>query len=158
MTFYYLPDIGFEVGSKKMAWGEKREVVRRTLADPFQQDDGTLDNSEFFDGDTSHNITYRRDIYDNFKTNYDDDDCLSELEIHDKIGISVAGIMLTFGKDISDLLNRLRNVDNQVIELEPGQFLFKNLKMTIGNAASMGGDGNGFNYFYAGKDISHLID
>ena len=153
---YYFPGIGFEIESRKINWGEKRNLIRQALAEEFHQDDGMIDNSEFFDGDASYDVVYRRDIYNNFKTIFDGDDFLTEVEIHRDFKISVSGITLTFGEDIAELINQLKKIDGQITELEPGQFLFRNLKMTIGNSESMGGMGNGLDYFYAAKDVEHL--
>jgi len=155
---YYFPGVGFEIESRKINWGQKRNLIRQTLAKEFQEDNGIIDNSEFFDGDASYNIHYRRDIYGNFKTIFDEDDFLTEVEIHKDFRISVSGITLTFGKDISELINQLRKIDGQITELEEGQFFFKELKMTIGNSESMGGTGNGLDYFYATRDVTHLDD
>jgi hypothetical protein len=124
----------------------------------FKEDNGLLDNSQFFDGDNSFNIVYRRDLYKNFTTIFNTDDCLTELEVFSNVDISVSGTTLTFGKDIDEFLHEFKRKNNQPTEIENGQFLFESLKMTIGNSESMGGDGNGLAYFYAGKDVNHLID
>jgi hypothetical protein len=154
----YLPDIGFEIDSKLIKFGEHRSAVRQTLSHQFEEQNQFIDNAKLFGGDTSHNITYRSDNYESFKTIYTPDDFFMELEIHKTLQISVMGITLTFGKDIAHFLSQLKKVDDQMTEIEPGMFLFANLKMTIGTSESMGGDGNGLDYFYAGKDIRHLID
>jgi len=156
MTVHYVPGLGFDIESQKIRWGEKRSLIRQTLAKEFQEDDGIIDNSEFFDGDPSYNISYKRDIYDSFKTIFDDDDCLTEMEIYKEFDISVLGIMVTFGKDLPELINQLKKIDSQITELEAGQFFFKNLKMTIASSESMGGSGNGLSYFYAARDVTHL--
>jgi hypothetical protein len=158
MIMRYLPDVGFEIGSKTIQWGDGRQQVRDALSLKFQQDDGRLDNSQFFGGDHSYDIVYRRDIYTDFMTNFNEEDCLTEWEIHKTQTITVSGIALTFGKDTMGFVNALKSIDDQVIEVEPGKFLFTRLKILLASSGAMGGEGNGLDYVYAAKDISHVLD
>jgi hypothetical protein len=158
MTIHYLPDLGFKIESKEIKWGDKRDLVRQNLTEEFQQDDGTIDNSQFFDGDTSYNIIYRRDLYKNFKTTYNKDDCLTELEVHQEVDVLVSGITLIFGKDISEFTNQFKKLNYNPTVVKEGEFFFESLKMVIATSQSMGGEGNGLDYFYAGKNVSHVIE
>ena len=158
MIFRYLQNIGFEVGSQIIRWGEHRQQVRDKLPLKFTQDNGLLDNSQFFGGDTSYNIIYRRDIYDDFKTNFNEADLLTEWEFHGKHIIEISGTNLTFGKDTSDIVDALKQIDARLIEIESGKYLFENLKFLVATSEAMGGDGNGLAYFYAAADISHLLE
>jgi hypothetical protein len=155
---HYLPNEGFKIESKEIRWGQKRNLIRQILGEEFKQDDGIIDNSQFFDGDTSYNINYRRDLYQNFKTSYDENDFLTELEIHQGIDISVVGITLTFGNDISKLIKEFKKHSYTPTVAKKGEYFFESLKMVIANSESMGGEGNGLDYFYAGADVSHVID
>jgi hypothetical protein len=158
MTIHYLPNVGFRIESQEIKWGEKRDSIRKILKKEFQQDDGTIDNSPFFDGDTSYNIIYRRDLYKNFKTTYDKDDCLTELEVHQEADVLVSGITLMFGKDISEFINQFKKLNNNPTVVNEGEYFFESLKMVIATSQSMGGEGNGLDYFYVGKDVSHVIE
>jgi hypothetical protein len=158
MTIHYLPNMGFKLESKEIKWGQKRGLIRQSLAREFKPDDGTIDNAQFFNGDTSYNINYRRDLYKDFKTIYDENDHFTQLEIHQNIDILVSGITLTFGNDISELVDEFKKHNYFPKVVKNGEFFFEDLRMVIANAESMGGDGNCFDYFYAGADVSHVID
>ena len=158
MIIRYLPNIGFTIENKEIKWEQKRDLTRRNLAREFKQDDGMIDNSQFFDGDTSYNISYRHDLYKDFKTIYDENDCLTQLEIYQGIDILIHGITLTFGADINESINEFERHNYFAVVAKPGEFFFENLKMVIANSESMGGEGNGLAYFYAGVDVSHVID
>jgi hypothetical protein len=158
MIMRYLPDVGFEIGSKTIPWGMGRQLVRNALSMKFRQDDGRLDNSQFFDGDHAYDIVYRRDIYSDFTTNFNEEDRLTEWEIHQSHTITVSEIALTFGKDTMDFVRALKTIDDQVVEVEPGNFLFTRLKILLASSGAMGGEGSGLDYVYAAKDINHLLD
>jgi hypothetical protein len=158
MTLDYLPGIGFKIESKEIKWGQKRELIRQDFGAEFKQDDRKIDNSQFFGGDTSFDISFRRDLYRDFKTNYDENDCLTELEVHQEIKIIVLGITLTFGKDIHELMEEFLRHNYSARVAREGEFFFEDLKMVIANSESMGGEGNGLAYFYAGASVSHVLD
>ena len=61
-------------------------------------------------------------------------------------------------KDIQDYLNLLNSLGEHYIETDEGGFLFKKIKITIASSKSKGGKGNGLSYFYAAKNIDHLVD
>ena len=158
MTIHYQPNIGFEVNSNNIKWGTTRESVRQAFALEFQEDDGVLDNSAFFDGDTSYNIVYKQDHYENFKASYNSENCLKELEIFNEITIIVSEVTLTFGKDVSELVREFEKQHHTATKIDDGNFFIEDLKITIASSASMGGEGNGLAYFYCGKDVQHVID
>jgi hypothetical protein len=158
MTIQYLPNEGFKIDIKEIKWGYKRDLIRQLLSEEFQQHDGTIDNSQFFDGDTSYNINYRQDLYKNYNINYDKDDCIKEFEIHHNADILVLGITLKFGKDISEFLNKFKKLNHLPTTVKEGEFFFERLKMVIATSESMGGEGNGLAYFYAGVDVSHVVE
>ena len=161
----YLPDNSFTINNQTIVWHTDRSTVREALANSHNEDDSISDLSEFFDGDSSYNIETRRDIYTDFNNSenyfffsYDKQDKITEIEIHSGFTISINGINITFGEDIAQVVNRLNTLDDNYLETEEGNYLFPDLKITVASDESMGGDGTGFSYFYAAKDITHLID
>ena len=165
MEIHYMPGIGFEMLSQSIQWGEQRESIRRKLQNKHKDDDRITDLSHVFDGDESHNIHQRRDIYTNsnsgenyFFLNYDTEHKFNEIEVHWGFDVIVNGVKLQFNKDISHAVTELKKTSASVSEIEPGNFLFHDLKMVIASSEAMGGDGDGLSYFYAAKDISHLIE
>ncbi len=158
MTIQYFPNEGFKIADKEIKWGDRRNSIRQILTDEYEERNGTIDNSEFFNGDTSFNIDYRQDLYKNYKINYDKDDFVKELEVHQNADILVARVLLTFGTDISELLSKLERINYLPTTVKEGEFFFEQLKMVIATSESMGGEGDGLNYFYAGADVTHVID
>ena len=158
MKVEYLPDTGFKIESKEIRWGEKREVIRKILPGKFRQDDGTLDNASFFDGDTSYNISYRRDLYENVTATYDGEDCLKELEMFGEENILVLGITLVPGGAIHECIDALRAIGHEPRIVKEGEFFYERLKMVIATSESMGGEGKGLGYFYAGREVSHVVE
>lgn len=164
MKIKYLPNIGFQIDSEKFDWNKDRFSVRKKLQDRHKVDDKIFEMSKFFGGDKSRDIEQRRDIYQNinkgnnyFFLSYDKDDKLSALEVHWGIEVLVKEILLKFERDLSDYLKEIESTGESYSELEEGNYLFPNLKMTIANSESMGGDGNGLSYFYGALNIDHLI-
>jgi hypothetical protein len=164
MKMYYLPDIGCQINSSEIKWGDNRESVRNVLLNFHKEDDRVIDLSTAYGGDTSFNLHQKRDIYENFGgknyffCNYDKNSCLSDIEVHSGADILVSGITLTFGKDVSLFLNEFRKLGYVPVEIEKGQFFFEGLKIVIATSDAMGGDGEGFSYFYTAKDVSHLVE
>ena len=70
----------------------------------------------------------------------------------------MVGITLTFGNDISELIKEFKKHSYTPTVAKKGEYFFESLKMVIANSESMGGEGNGLDYFYAGADVSHVID
>lgn len=165
MTIEYIPNTGFKINSVSFNWTDDRNAIRGNLNLKHKADDRVIDLAKYWDGDESKNIKQRRDIYEDyganssyFFLNYSEDDKLEALEFHWGATIVVAGVELNFDKDIDDCVSRLDEIDSEKIELEEGNYLFKNLKITIASSESMGGEGNDLGYFYASRDISHLLE
>lgn len=154
----YFPNEGFKIADKDIKWGDKRNLIRQILTEKFEENDGTIDNSEFFNGDTSFNIDYRQDLYKDYKISYDKNDCVKELEILQNTDILVNGILLTFGTDIFELLSKFKKLNYIPTTVKEGEFFFEEIKMVIATSESMGGEGNGLDYFYAGANVNHIID
>ena len=165
MKIEYIPNNGFQINTEKLNWEENRISVRSKFQNQHKDDDKIIEMSEFFGGDKSHDIEQRRDIYQDinndknyFFLSYDKDDNLIELEIHRGVEILVKGIQLEFGKNINDFLQQFEEIGEKYTKTEEGNYLFNNLKMTIANSDTMGGEGNGLSYFYGAKNIEHLIE
>lgn len=162
MKIDYLPDIGFQIDSDEIRWGEKRESVRKKFRNAHRQDDHVIKLSEFFDEDSDLEVNQKHDIYENFNGNglffcaYDKDDCLSEFEVHSGVEVVVSGIMLPFGTEIEEVIREIEKLGYHPVEIEGGNFFFEELKMTIATDDAMEGEGNGLSYFYAAKDVGHL--
>lgn len=165
MTIEYIPNIGFNFENFSFVWGQNRSEIREKLNHKHSEDDKIIEMADFFQGDTSFDIEQKRDIYQNlnnsenyFFLNYDKDNKLSDLEVHWGIVIKIKTIELIFEIEIEKCIKLLKSIDEYYTEIEDGNFLFPNLKMSIASSESMGGDGSGLSYFYASKEIEHLIE
>ncbi|UTD14791.1 hypothetical protein [Tenacibaculum mesophilum] len=165
MTLEILPDKGFKLNSEFFYWSDERKSVRQKLKTHYKEDDRVIEMSQFFDGDTNHNIDQKRDIYEDtngmknyFFLSFDKDNKLCDLEVHWGIKILIDNIEMEFGKDIDIYLNHLKLKGYDFKEIEQGNYLFEKLKITIADSESTGGEGNGLSYFYFGQNIKHLIE
>jgi hypothetical protein len=165
MRLEILPNKGFKLNSFIFNWSEERKSVRQKLKNRHKEDDRVIEMSQFFNGDTSHDIDQKRDIYQNlngmknyFFLSYDKDNLLSELEVHWGIKIWIDNIEMEFEKDINTYLNQLNSKGFDFKEIQQGNYLFEKLKITIADSESIGGDGNGLSYLYSGQSIEHLIE
>jgi len=165
MKIEIIPNIGLLIDGNEFNWGNYRTSLRENLKNQHKEDDNVFEMSEFFEGDSSYDIIQKRDIYQNinnrenyFFLNYDKEEKLESLEAHSGIIISINNIELSFEKDINEYLKLFKSNGEYYIEIEDGNYLFQNLKITIANSESMGGDGNGLSYFYTSKSIEHLIE
>lgn len=164
MKIEAIPNIGIVINGKEFNWGDSRNFLRESLNNLHKEDDNIFKMSEFFDGDTTCDIIQKRDIYQNinneknyFFLNYDKEEKLESVEIHNGINISINNIELVFEKDIYEYLKLFKTIGENYTEIEDGNFLFQNLKITIANSESMGDDGNELVYFYSSKNIDHLL-
>ena len=138
-------------------------MVRGNLGGIFEEEDRMVDLSEYFEDGENHTIEQRRDLYHDeedsycFYLNYDDEDLLTELEVHSGLAILVNGHEMQFDSDIYRILESMNDSGNRGIELEEGNYLFQDLKMTIASSAATGGDGNGLAYFYGAENVEHLL-
>jgi hypothetical protein len=165
LTLSYQPDKGITIDSTLLLWNTDRRNVRQLLNESFEIADSVIDLSKYNNGDMSRNIIQRRDIYTNFKgldsyffLNYDNEDKLREIEIHNGLEIDINGEKVSFSMDIDKVVELLQVISGDKIQLSGGEYLFKNLKLTVASGEVMGGDGNELSYFYCSKDITHLID
>ena len=165
MKIEYISDKGFILGTNSINWGDDRKMVREKLKNRHEEDDDIIEMAELFSNDLNHNTERRRDIYEDidneenyFFLSYDKESCLNELEVHWGINVQINDVEMEFEKDINIYLKQLKSKGYKYIELEKGTYLFNKLKITIADSESMGGDGKDLSYFYAGKNIEHLIE
>ncbi|WP_299149831.1 hypothetical protein [uncultured Dokdonia sp.] len=165
MKIEILPNKGFKLNSDIIHWNDDRKSVRHNLKNQHKEDDNVIELSQFFDGDTSHNIDQKRDVYKDingtenfFFLNYDKDNLLSELELHYGIKVMIYNIKLEFEKDINICLKQLSSKGYEFKEIEQRNYLFEKLKITIADSTSIGGDGTELSYLYSGRTIEHLIE
>lgn len=153
----YLPDIGIKLNSKTINWLTNRDDARKLLVLPFKEFDRVVKLG------LDESILSKRDIYENingeknyFSFNYNADNVLTEIEIHWGIDIYVRGVKLIFEKDIQENVKALATISDNFTEIEQGNYLFTDLKLTIADKDSLGGEGHDLGYFYASTDIKHL--
>jgi hypothetical protein len=165
MDLEYLPNQGFIINSIKIEWNLERDSVRNRLGNKHKSDDRIIDVAEFFDGDKSKNIDQKRDIYeslysqdDSFFLSYDQNNLLTELEVHSGFNIILDGVKLEFGNEIMDYIKKFQIKGIEWTEMENGNYLLPILKANIANSELLGGDGTGLGYFYGALDISHLTE
>ena len=155
MEIRYLPNIGIEINAEKILWNESRQNLRTKLKETHKEDDTEIDNSDFFDGDSSFNIIQKRDIYQDFENdknlfffNYDEEDKLCEIEIHDGIELFIENKNIKIGEDINSVIEKS---EYPYSENEDGNYSFNELKINIANSEYMGGIGNNLSYIYLTK-------
>ena len=143
----------------------ERDSVRECLDNKHKSDDRLIDVSQFFDGDKSKNIDQKRDIYENLYAendsiflSYDQNNLLTELEVHSGFDIILDGVKLEFGNETLDFIKKFQEKGIEWTEMESGNYLLPILKANIANSESLGGDGTGLRYFYGALDISHLTE
>jgi hypothetical protein len=103
----------------------------------------------------SFNIIQKRDIYQDFENdknlfffNYDEEDKLCEIEIHDGIELFIENKNIKIGEDINSVIEKL---EYPYSENEDGNYSFNELKINIANSEYMGGIGNNLSYIYLTK-------
>jgi len=152
-------------GDVLLSWGIDRNQTRQLLNDNFEISDNVIDLSQYNNGDTSHNLIQRRDIYRNFQghdnfffLNFDNEDKLRDIEIHHGFDISINGKVINFSMVVEEVAELLDKISDDKKLLSEGEYFFKDLKLTIASSDAMGGDGKELSYFYCGKDVTHLTD
>ena len=158
ITLIYKPDIGIVINGAELNWSIKRETARQLLDNKHKADDRIISLGE-------SNIVQRRDIYENYKSeynffflNYNADNLLSWVDVHAGLEIVVDNVVLLFDKELTLIKQELESVSPSVIELAEGEYFFKDLKMTISDSNAMGGDGSELSYFYCSVNVDHLLE
>lgn len=160
MEIKYIPNLGIEINSEKIFWEDSREQTRLKLRNSHTIDDFEMDNSELFNGDHSYNIVQKRDVYENYENgqnliflNYNEEDALTEIEFHNGIKLHIENQKIEIGEEMNSVLQKL---NSQYIEIEEGNFYFKELKLNIADDIFMGGDGKELSYIYIAKNELEL--
>lgn len=160
MEIKYIPNLGIEINSKKIFWEDSRELTRLKLRNSHTIDDFEMDNSELFNGDHSYNIVQKRDVYENYENgqnlfflNYNKADALTEIEFHNGIKLHIENQKIEIGEEMNSVLQKL---NSHYIEIEAGNFYFKELKLNIADDIFMGGDGKELSYIYITKNELEL--
>ena len=160
ITLTYHPNEGVLLGEDLLLWGSDRQQTRTVINGEFEISDNVIDL-----GDASQNITLHRDIYENYQgqanfffLNFDEDEKLSEVEVHHGLIIKVDGVVIDFSMDLEKAAALLERISGDRQRLPDGGYFFKALKLTIANGETMGGEGIQLSYFYCSNDVSHLVN
>ncbi|RYZ90882.1 MAG: hypothetical protein EOP06_07395 [Proteobacteria bacterium] len=165
MDIIYQVNLGFSINDVTITWGMPRGKVRELLMKDFKEDNATLDFSEIFakTEDDDFDFSQRRDIYsglvnegDSIFMLYDDEDRLSEFEVHENISVSISDFRLYSGQPLEEILEWADNEEYGLEQSEPGNYIIPELKITFADFNAMGGNDDGLAYFYASADVSHL--
>lgn len=164
-TLTYYPGKGVLYNEVNLYWGMNRITVRDLLHNKHTPRDSIIDLSQYNNGSPDANIIQRRDIYQNYNGennyfffNYDAGDNLKEIEIHNGVEIFIQNIKLNFDIDFQDAVRLLKSISKDNLQISTGEYFFKDLKLTIADGETMGGEDNVLSYFYCAKSIDHLID
>ncbi|HMK26277.1 MAG TPA: hypothetical protein VK483_09630 [Chitinophagaceae bacterium] len=154
-TMTYNPDSGIILNEIDLKWYIEREVARNLLGNSHTPADQTIEGT---------GIHQQRDIYENYNNqenyfflNYNSNR-LSEIEIHNGFEITIKKIVLSFDKNISEIISELQTISPEPEDIITGEYFFKELKLSIADAEAMGGDGNHLSYFYCAANTDHLIN
>jgi hypothetical protein len=160
----YLPNKGVRFLNNELYWGEHRIEVRKKTVGEFRQSDSQIDMSIYHNDSSDFNIKQQRDIYSMINGyecfvffNYDQNDLLRDIEIHNGMSLKFDSIILSFDKNIIDLVSEIKKAfkSTPIVDSE-GYFLFEELKLVIASDQSMGGDGTSLGYIYVSNNIDHL--
>ena len=147
--------------SQLFQWNSSREALRGLLDSHYKVSDLDLGLIDPF----GEKILQKRDVYeelysknDSFFLNYDKNGLLIEFEVHNGYDIIIQNdFKLSFGENVPNLLRRLNKKGYDHFTLEKGSYLITELKIVISDSESLGGEGDGLAYFYAAKNIEHLL-
>lgn len=159
-----IPNIGFKLNSLAFNWGESRQESRKKLKNQHKESDTLVEMAQFFDGDKSHDIHQKRDIFQNINNSknyfffgYNNQNELDEIEIHWGVQVETNHTKLEFKQNIDTIISQLKTKGFVPHKLEEGSFLIKELKISIANSEHSGGEGNGLAYIYSSQNIDHLL-
>jgi hypothetical protein len=165
VTLTYQVDKGVALNDVTLLWDLSRAKVRQLLGDTFQEDNQVIDLSQFHNGTSDFNIVQRRDIYRNYRgqdnyffLNYDREDNLRDVEVHQGLDILIQNVKFNFETDFQEVMLLLKSVSSDNIKISDGEYFFKDLKLTISDGEAMGGEGHLLSYFYCTKDVEHLTN
>jgi hypothetical protein len=158
MIVRYSPTKEFSIDDVSLQFGMHREVVREKLGGGHQEKNKVVSL-----GDSVEPIVQRRDIYnkldstgDFFFLNYDKDDLLRDLEVHDCEKIQVLDFVFDFNNELDVIASELAKFSPITLKKE-GEVFFKGLHISIIDKMRMGGEEDTtLGYFYCSADIKHL--
>ena len=138
-----------------------RQEVRSKLNEKYEEQNQVISVKEFLP--ESEDIISRKDIYRNFKRSnlwmvfiYDENDKLTQFEMHSGEGVSIKKLNLYFNEHIDEAIKRLKNLNINHIYLSPEEIFIPDLKTVFASADHMGGDGKEIEYIYFSQKIDHL--
>lgn len=148
MILQCVPGKEIIIDNIRLPFGTQRDLVRAKL------DNTHKEHNEDFWVDTAF-VGYRRDIYDQLESkstyfflNYDENDLLTEVEVHRCKRIKLFDIEFNFTDEI-DLVAEELSHHSPITEHEEGTYFFKGLNICIMDERSMGGEDNKIlSYFY----------
>jgi hypothetical protein len=156
LTITYIPNVGMTINKAEINWGTQREIIRKLLNNNHKAQDSINDDA---------NISQKRDVYKNYNgsdnfffLNYNKNNKLIELEVHDGVEIIVGSALLSFEKELSAIVEDLQTISPLVTKIGDCEYFFKDLKLTISDLEAMGGDGSVLGYFYCSVNTDHLIE
>jgi hypothetical protein len=132
-----------------------------------------VDLSTEHNGSPEYIFHQKRDIYQNylvtrerkpweidnlFFLGYDKNNLLSEVDVHAGLQIIVLDATITFEQNLSDILEKLRNISPEIMQSGDGEFLFKELNLIVSYEWAIGGEGDNLGYFYCAANVDHLIE
>ena len=140
-------------------------TLEKKVQGRLEEKNSFIDMSMYNDGSTEFNIYQRRDIYHDINDspcllffNYNTNDELRDIEIHNGIILRVKNIILSFDKEMDIVKKELSTISPTQKTLDGDSILFEQLKLVIASDESMGGNGNNLGYLFISNDISHLIN
>lgn len=158
MTVKYSPITKVSIDHSDLQFNEKRDVIRKRLAEKYFEDNEIIELGEDVDP-----IFRRRDIYENinssenyFFLNYDNNDLLRDIEVHYCDKVQVFDIIFDFNDQVDRIgLELMRYSENNTVNT--GEYFFADLQIVIMSKYKMGGEGSTIGYFYCSSDITHLV-
>ena len=158
MIIFYLPPKKIFIDGVIIEFNEERKSIRSKLGTDY-----TEDNQVIQIGNSATDLTYqRRDIFKNlnstenfFFLGYDENDLLSEVEVHYCDEIKVNDFVFGFNDELDFVASGLNNYSSTKKSGE-GEYFFKEIKVSIMDKSQMGGEGSTLGYFYCAEDVTHL--
>jgi len=164
MTITYLPDTGIQLNGILIPWNCYRGIVRKNIFGLYTSKDSEIDMSIYHSGDKSFNIIQKRDIYESLHNNsclvffnYDINDLLKEIEIHNGVEVRIESIIISFEKNINDIIAQLKKISKNIKFDDREDLVFVDLKLVVESQEAMGGEGDNLGYIYMTRNIDHLV-
>jgi hypothetical protein len=158
MVFEYVPTCQVIIDGIVLQFGESRELIRRRLGGTYSEDNLII----HLGGSETDVIHQRRDIYVNlnlsenhFFLGYNNNDLLSEVELHFCDKIKVLHTQFGFEDDLNVIAPEL-SAYSPIVSQKEGEYFFKELQLVVSDKIQMGGEGHTLGYFYCASDVKHL--